>query len=316
MSETTTTCSHNSQFVIEDHREGVQVCTNCALVLNTEMTSLSLSDTERTSPFVSSTQTAQELAIIRKARQLGIALDFVKMRLILQDFVENHHLPTELIDACLSHAGQSINRSDPEPRRSSRSQRIGLEEFTALMTYQTLLVMQVPRPIHLVASFAGVLVRRLNAIERIFPLASSSTFIMKPSQWMPGVEHLLPLRHKEATYVGELADQLQQDFSHHPATILTVVIFAYMKNQANWGRLPTDVWHCLCFMSGQDGRNCWKCRSRSKIGTREVSLPKQCLTKTELCTLMGISTTTLVRGLKQMIEKNPRFSVNHLDVLL
>ena len=336
-------CIHEARYIVYDSKEGTSICTNCTLVVGD-----SLCDPPSQSVSVSFLERYDnEEKLSTKAKAIGLNIDFTKQSMLLHDYVENAHLPTDLVEKTGHHSKKVLYSLEINALPKARMLRISLAEFTALMIYQTMLMERIPRSLHLVSAFSGVSIRKLNQVEKIFPTEFTME-CLKPSNFMAGVEMYLPVTYSEVTHVCEIADRLQENLSHHPATILTAVIYAYLQNRSAWGAKPVVEACNTCsikpkYISDTRWMLCAKCDSgaleeRQKKKEEEYERKKKeileekestkvippiisgfttkIMSKRDLCNLMGISTTTLIRGMKTIIHDNDHFDTRLLSIYL
>ena len=236
--EGTQKCVHEARHIVYDSKEGMSICTNCTLVVGD-----SLSDHPSQSlnaSFLERYDNEEKLSL--KAKAIGLTIDFAKQSMLLHDYVENAHLPSDFVEKTGHHSKKVLYSLEINALPRSRMLRISLAEFTALMIYQTMLMVK--------------------------PKYISDT------RWM------LCVKCDNAT-LSENQKKKEEEYERKKREIL--------EKEEKTKKVTPPILPCFS----------------SKI-----------MSERDLCNLMGISTTTLIRGMKTIIHDNDHFDARLLSIYL
>lgn len=293
MSSVIDSCSHPEASIYSDEKDGTLVCMDCGLVLEENLPLLQNIKLE--DPRGEKDEKLEKLK--SKIRVFGVRLEQSEQKIFLLDWIENGHLPLCVIDQTWSWSKRMIDKLEPENIHPRDKMYFNLEEFTAIALYQTLCKQNNPRSLTIISSISGVPVKKLWRLARIFPLAFNFENL-RPSNWMPGLYTHLPISFKESVHIGKIADWLQQDFAFNPLSLLTIIVYAYLIQRKDRLAIAKKDSTCSAEMQGAPD---------NAVDFRGEKFTNM-LTKSELSRITGVSSSTITKGYRKVIEDNSRFN--------
>lgn len=243
-----------------DNNEGSLVCPECGLIAGAAIGDLnSICSTSEKSKM-------EEKAKIAALNEFGFKFQSQALKDILENWTENGLLPCYIIDLTIYRGTRFLSnyrRSECAKKHSFCSQT----EFLVTILYETLIDEKIPRSVNQLASISGVSAKRLWHLIEVFYPNSGMERRLRASDWMPGLCYYLPTNFGETRRICSVADNLGEEFSFRPLTILTVVIQIFLDMRS--AKHP----------------------------------PRKILTKKELCRITGITVSTLTRATREIFGK-------------
>jgi len=233
-------CNHDDyKYHVIDEREGTIICTRCSCVIEENCVQ------SQGAILQTSTQPEFQKSITQKIDQLGIKYSYEEQKTVLEDWMENNHIPRGILDLIIRNFKKLISQS----HRELTTLRPTLEELTAVALHITLLDELTPKSLGVISIISNVPVKRLNRIDSCVN-NWMNTLMLKPSIWMPGLTPYVSLDFKAQQHVCQIADKIQEYYAFSPITILTCALSWHFSQQNIADKKQTMSNQALCMVTG------------------------------------------------------------------